>query len=68
MINERWVSNDGEHGGFSSVARAENDDEDQEGADMNVQDAKQPAIDFGVGTSVGHQGDGDGGGPKLTTL
>jgi len=25
---------------------------------MNVQDAEQPATDFGVGTSVGHQGDG----------
>jgi len=38
-INGRWVSKDGEHDGSSSAAQAENDDEDQEGADMNVQDA-----------------------------
>jgi len=30
---------------------------------MNVQDAKQPAIDFGARTSVGHQGDGT---PSMT--
>ena len=57
-INGRWVSKDGEHGISSSAAQAENDDEDQDGADMNVQDAKQPAIDFGVGTSASLQGDG----------
>jgi len=64
-INGRWVSKDDEHGGSSSVAQAENDEEDQDGADvndqdgadMNVQDVEQPATDFGVGTSVGHQGD-----------
>ena len=57
-INGRWVSKNVGHGGSSSVAQAENDDEDQEGVDMNVQDAEQPATNFGTGTSAGHQGDG----------
>jgi len=56
-INGRWVSKDGEHGGSLSAAQAESDDEDQDGAYMNVQDAEHPATDFGAGTSVGHQGD-----------
>jgi len=64
-INGRWVSKDGEHGGSSSVVQAENDEEDQDGADMNVQDAEQPATDFGVGTSAGHQGDGT---PSMTSF
>jgi len=58
-INGRWVSKDGDYGGFSSGAHAKHDEEDQEvaeGADMNVQNEDQPATDLGVGTSVGHQG------------
>ena len=60
-INRRWVSKDGEHGGSSSAAQAENDEEDQDGADMNVQDAEPPATDFGAG----HQGDGT---PSMTSF
>jgi len=56
-INGKWVSKDGEHGGSSSAAQAEKDEEDQDGVDMNVQDAEQPATEFGAGTSAGHQGD-----------
>ena len=64
-INGRWVSKDGEHGGSSSAAQAENDEEDQDGADMNVQDAEQPTTNFGAGTSVRHQGDGT---PSMTSF
>jgi len=59
-INGKWVSKDGEQGGSSSGFHAEHVEEDQEvveGADMDVPNAEQPATDFGVGTSVGHQGD-----------
>jgi len=55
-INGKWVSKDGDHGGSSSVAPADFDEEDQDAA-MNVQNEEQPANDFDVGTSVGHQGD-----------
>jgi len=64
-INGRWVSKDGEHGGSSSAAQAKNDEEDQDGVDMNVQDAEQPATNFGAGTSVRHQGDGT---PLMTSF
>jgi len=58
-INGRWVSKDGEHGGSSSCAHAEHDEEDQEaaeGADINVQDEEQSVADLGAGRSVGYQG------------
>ena len=57
-INGKWVSKDGEHGGSSSGFHVEHGEEDQkavEGADMDVLDEEQPAVDFGVGTK--HQGD-----------
>jgi len=59
-INGKWVSKDGEQGGSSSCLHAEHGEEDQEdaeGADMDIPYAEQPATDFGAGTSVGHQGD-----------
>lgn len=59
-INGKWVSKDSEHDGSSSGFHAELGEEDQEvaeGAGMDVPDEEQPATDFGVGTSVGHQGD-----------
>jgi len=59
-INGKWVSKDGGQGGSSSGLHAEHGEEDQEGAegaDMDFPDAKQPATNFGVGTSVGHQED-----------
>ena len=56
-INGKWVSKDGDHGGSSSTAPADFDEEDQD-ADMNVHNKEQPATDFDAGTSVGHQGDG----------
>jgi len=58
-INGRWVSKDGDHGGSTSGAHAEHDEEDQEvaeGVGMNVQDEEQPATELGARTSVGHQG------------
>ena len=58
-INGWWVSEDGEHGGFSSGIHVEHGEEDQEvveGADMNVQDEEQPATDLGAGISAEHQG------------
>ena len=58
-INGRCASKDGEHGGSSSGARVEHDEEDQEaveGVDVNVQDEEQPVADLGAETSVGHQG------------
>ena len=60
-INGKWVSKDGGQGGFSSglhVEHGEEDQEDDEGADMDLPDTEQPATDFGAGTSVEHQGDG----------
>jgi len=59
-INGKWVSKDGGQGGSSSRLHAEHGEEDQEdaeGADMDFPDTEQPATDFGVGTSAGHQGD-----------
>jgi len=59
-INGKWVSKDGEQGGSSSglhVEHGEEDQEDVEGADMDILNAEQPATDFGAGISVGHQGD-----------
>ena len=58
-INGRWVSKDGERGGSSSgihVEHGEEDQEDAEGANMNVQNEEQPATNLGAGKSVGHQG------------
>jgi len=56
-INGRWVSKDGDHGGSSSSAAADFDEEDQ-AVDMDIHNEEQPATDFDTGTSVGHQGDG----------
>jgi len=56
-INGRWVSKDGDHGGSSSSAVADFDEEDQ-AADMDIHNEEQPATNFDAGTSVGHQGDG----------
>jgi len=67
-INGKWVSKDDGQGGSSSGLHAEHDEEDQEdveGADMEFLDAEQPATGFGVGTSVGHQGDGT---PSMTSF
>jgi len=47
---------DGNHCGSSSAAPTDFDEEDQD-ADMNVQNEEQPATDFDVGTSAGRQGD-----------
>ncbi|XP_068502140.1 uncharacterized protein [Phaseolus vulgaris] len=58
-IGGRWVSKDGEHGGSSSGAHVEHDEEDQkvaEGADVDAQDEDQPAANIGVGTSAENQG------------
>ena len=55
-INGKWVSKDDGQGGSSSGLHAEHGQEDQEDADMDFSDIEQPATDFGVGTSVGHQG------------
>jgi len=55
-INGKWVSKNGNHGGSSSVAPIDFDEEDQD-ADMNVQNEEQPTTDFDVGTSAGRQGD-----------
>jgi len=59
-INGKWVSKDDGQGGSSSglhVEHGEEDQEDAEGADMVFPNTEQPATNFGVGTSVGHQGD-----------
>jgi len=56
-IGGRWESKDGEHGGSSSGAHAEHDEEDQEvaeGVDVDVQEDKPTAE--GAGTSAGNQG------------
>jgi len=55
-INGRWVSKDGDHGGSLSVAVADFGEEDQV-ADMDIQNEEQPTTNFDVGTSVEHQGD-----------
>ena len=52
-INRRWVSKDGDHGGSSSAATANFDEEDQ-AADMNIHNEEQPATDFDDGTSARH--------------
>ena len=55
-INGRWVSRDGDHGGSSSVAAVDFDEEDQ-AVDMDIHNQEQLATNFDAGTSVGHQGD-----------
>jgi len=55
-ISGRWVSKDGDHGGSSSAAAADFDEEDQ-ATDMDIHNEEQPATNFEVGTSAGHQGD-----------
>ena len=55
-INGRWVSKDGDHGGSSSAATADFDEEDH-AADMDIQNEEQPATNFDAGTSAGHQRD-----------
>ena len=47
---------DGDHGGSSSAATVDFDEEDQD-VDMNVHNEEQPATDFNAGTSAEHQGD-----------
>ena len=67
-INGKWVSKEDGQGGSSSglhVEHGEEDQEDAEGADMELPDAEQPAIDFGAGTSARHQGDGT---PSMTSF
>jgi len=54
-ISGRWVSKDGDHGGSSSAA-AVDFDEDQ-AVDMDIHNEEQHATNFDVGTSVRHQGD-----------
>jgi len=55
-ISGRWVSKDGDHGGSLNAAAADFDEEDQ-AADMDIHNEKQPATNFDVGASAGHQGD-----------
>ena len=58
-IGGRWVSKDGEQGGSSSGAHAEQDEEEQQAAEVvevDAQDEDQPAADTSAGTSVGNQG------------
>jgi len=50
------VSKDGDHGGSSSAAAADFDEEDQ-ASNMNIHNEEQPATNLGVGTSAGNQGD-----------
>ena len=50
-INGRWVS--GDHGGSSSAGTADFDEEDQ-AADTDIHNEKQPATNFDAGTSAGH--------------
>jgi len=56
-INGRWVNKVGDHGGSLGAAATDFDEEDQ-AVHMNIHNEEQPATDFDVGTSVGHQGDG----------
>jgi len=51
------VSKDGDHGGSSSAATVDFDEEDQAAANMDIHHEEQPATNFGVGTSAGDQGD-----------
>ena len=55
-INGKWVSKDGDHGGSSSAAAADFDEEDQ-AADMDIHNEDHHATTFEVGPSAGHQGD-----------
>ena len=55
-INGRWVRKYRDHGGSSSVAAADFDEEDQ-AADMDIHNEEQLATNFDAGTSAGHQGD-----------
>jgi len=54
-ISGRWVSKDGDHGGSSSVATVDFDEEDQ-AANMDIHNEEHLAT-FDAGTSAGHQGD-----------
>jgi len=58
-ISGRWISKDGDQGGSSSGVQAEQEEEEQaaatEGAGIDAQE-NEPAIDFGVGPSVGNIG------------
>ena len=66
-INGRWVSKEGDHGGSSSVAAADFDEEDQ-AVDMDFHNEEQPATNLGAGTSDENQKDvidrRNGQGPK----
>ena len=55
-INGKWVSKDGDHGGSSSAAAVDFDEEDQV-VDMDIHNEDHPATSFEAGTSAGHQGD-----------
>jgi len=55
-INGKWVSKDGDHGGSSSAAATDFDEEDQ-AADMDIHNEDHPATTFEAGTRVGHQRD-----------
>jgi len=55
-INGQYVSKDGNHGGSSSDAAADFDEEDQD-ADMDIHNEEQPATNFDAGTSARDQGD-----------
>jgi len=55
-ISGKWMSKDGDHGGSSSAAAADFDEEDQ-AADMDIHNEDHPATTFEAGTSAGHQGD-----------
>ena len=55
-ISGKWVSKDGDHGGSSSAAAADFDEEDQ-AADMDIHNEDHPTAAFEAGTSAGHQGD-----------
>jgi len=50
-ISERWVSKDGDHGGSSSAAAADFDEEDQ-AADMDIHNEEHPTTNFDAGTSA----------------
>ena len=50
------MNKDGDHGGSSSAAAADFDEQDQ-AADMDIHNEDYPATTFEAGTSVGHQGD-----------
>ena len=50
-INGRWVSKDGDHGGSSSAAAVDFDEEDQT-ANMDIHNEEQLATNFDARTSV----------------